>query len=96
VVSSPAPVAASARRLPAREGCGVVAVARSGELLQLAAAAGHDSNRRIVPCVADRREPDGVARAVAAAKQAFGRLDILVNTAGTIKRGDVFARSRRR
>jgi 3-oxoacyl-[acyl-carrier protein] reductase len=77
-----------------REGCDVIAVARSGELLhELAAAAGRDGNRRIVPCVADLREPDGIARAAAAAEQAFGRLDILVNNAGTTKRGGVFALS---
>jgi NADP-dependent 3-hydroxy acid dehydrogenase YdfG len=86
VVSSPAPVAASAKRLLAREGCGVVVVARSGELLQeLAAAAG--TTATVAAC---RASP------ITAAKQAFFRPDILVNNAGTIKRGDVFALSRRR
>jgi len=74
----------------AREGCDVLAAARSGQLLQELAAA---AERRIVPCIADLRDPDGVARTVAAAQQAFGRLDILVNNAGATKRGDVFALS---
>ena len=74
----------------AREGCDVVAVARSEDLLQELALA-RDSNRQIVPCVADLRDLDGIATAVAAAQHAFGRLDILVNNAGTTRRADVFA-----
>jgi NADP-dependent 3-hydroxy acid dehydrogenase YdfG len=41
----------------AREGCDVIAAARSGELLQELAAAGRDSKGRIVPCVGDLRDP---------------------------------------
>ena len=55
----------------AREGCDVMAAARSGELLQELAAAGRDSKGRVVPCVADLRDPDGVARTTASAEQAF-------------------------
>ncbi|HXZ01663.1 MAG TPA: SDR family NAD(P)-dependent oxidoreductase [Stellaceae bacterium] len=78
----------------AREGCDVVVAARSAEALaELAETLGRETNRRVVPCVADLREADGVARAVATAEQEFRRLDILVNNAGSTRRGDVFALS---
>jgi len=78
----------------AREGCDVVAVARSGDALtSLAEGVRRATNRRVVPCIADLREAAGVARAVATAEREFRRLDILVNNAGTTKRGDVFALS---
>jgi 3-oxoacyl-[acyl-carrier protein] reductase len=78
----------------AQEGCDVVAVARSAGLLDdLAGSAARATNRRIVPCVADLRSPEGVAQAAARASAACGRLDILVNNAGTTRRGDFFALS---
>jgi NAD(P)-dependent dehydrogenase (short-subunit alcohol dehydrogenase family) len=76
----------------AGEGCDIVAVARSTDALeQLGETLARDTGRRVVPCIADLREADGVARAVATAEQEFRRLDILVNNAGTTRRGDVFA-----
>jgi NAD(P)-dependent dehydrogenase (short-subunit alcohol dehydrogenase family) len=76
----------------AREGVDVLAVARSEALLEeLAASAGRAGNARIVPCIADLRETEGISRTVTAAEREFGRLDILVNNAGTTKRGDFFA-----
>ncbi|HZB89909.1 MAG TPA: SDR family NAD(P)-dependent oxidoreductase [Stellaceae bacterium] len=76
----------------AREGADVLAVARSEAQLEALAAEVHRAgNRRVVPHVADLREPRGIDGAVAAASREFGRLDILVNNAGTTKRGDVFA-----
>ncbi len=76
----------------AREGCAVVVAARSAERLQaLADNLGRETGRQVVPCVADLRESDGVARAIGTAEQEFRRLDVLVNNAGTTRRGDVFA-----
>jgi NAD(P)-dependent dehydrogenase (short-subunit alcohol dehydrogenase family) len=76
----------------AGEGCDIVAVARSGAALEhLAETLARGTGRQVVPCIADLREADGVARAVATAEQGFRRLDILVNNAGTTRRGDVFA-----
>ncbi len=78
----------------ARQGCDVVAAARSAEALQeLAETIGRDANRQVVPCIADRREADGGARAVGTAEEEFRCPDILVNNAGSTKRGDVFALS---
>jgi NAD(P)-dependent dehydrogenase (short-subunit alcohol dehydrogenase family) len=78
----------------AREGCDIVAAARSAEALEeLAERLARETGRRVVPCIADLREADGIARAVGTAEQEFRRLDILVNNAGTTRRGDVFALS---
>ncbi len=75
----------------AREGCDIVAAARSAEALQdLADGVARETGRQVVPCIADLREGDGIARAIGTAEQEFRRLDILVNNAGTTRRGDVF------
>jgi NAD(P)-dependent dehydrogenase (short-subunit alcohol dehydrogenase family) len=74
----------------AREGANVLAVARSEALL---AALAQSSGGGITACAADLRDGDGVARAAAAAERQFGGLDLLVNNAGTTKRGDIFALS---
>lgn len=64
----------------AAAGCYVIATtSRSKEGLDAVAAGG---DGRILPLVADVTEPDDCRRAVAAARERFGRLDILVNNAG--------------
>src|SRR5690348_576043 len=72
----------------AREGADVLAVARSANLLEELAATPRTGQGRIHPLTADLREADGIARAVAGAEREFGRLDLLVNNAGTTRRGD--------
>ena len=66
------------------EGCHVVACARTGsdldELVTAAAALGTGAG--VVPLVVDVTDADAPERAVAAALDAFGRLDVLVNNAG--------------
>ena len=69
----------------AEEGMLVVAVARSrDELERLAVQLGE----RCVACVADLTLPDVPAEVVSAAVARFGRLDLLVNNAGSTTRGD--------
>ena len=85
--------AAIAREL-AREGVDLVTVARSGvDLDKEAVEIARQSNRRIVTHAADLRDRQAAAAAVGCAIEAFGRLDILVNSAGATKRGDFFALS---
>ncbi|MCK8787666.1 SDR family oxidoreductase [Roseomonas sp. NAR14] len=77
---------AIARRLAA-EGMRVLLVARSAEAIGAAAAA-------MPGCAAhaaDLREPKAAADAVAAAVARFGRLDLLVHSAGATQRGDFLA-----
>jgi NAD(P)-dependent dehydrogenase (short-subunit alcohol dehydrogenase family) len=83
--------AAIAREL-AREGVDLVTVARSAaDLDKEAAEIARQWNRRVVPYAADLRLRAAAGEAVARAIEAFGRLDILVNSAGATKRGDFFA-----
>ena len=82
--------AAIAREL-AREGVDLLTVARSAaDLEKEAAEIGAQSNRRVVTHAADLRSRVATGEAVAHAVEAFGRLDILVNSAGATKRGDFF------
>jgi len=76
--------AAIARELSAA-GLSVALVARSGDALD-ALAAQLPGPALALP--ADLSDPDAAARAVAAARERFGRLDVLVNNAGATPRGD--------
>lgn len=79
---------AIARRLAA-EGARVMLVARSAEALQKEAAA-------LPGCAAfacDLSAPDAPAAAVEAAVAAFGRLDVMVHSAGATQRGDFLSLS---
>ena len=79
--------AAIARGLAA-EGCRVAVVARGeSELNELATSHG-EPGADLLPLVADLTEPTAAARVVAAAEEAFGRLDILVNNLGGGTAGD--------
>jgi 3-oxoacyl-[acyl-carrier protein] reductase len=73
----------------AREGADLCLTARdSGKLEALSEAVLEMSGRRAAVFAGDLREPAVAAAAIAAAIEAFGRLDILVNCAGDTKRGE--------
>src|SRR5262249_38683307 len=60
----------------------LVLAARRGELLEaVAARTGHTDQVRIVP--GDIRSDEGTTRLVSTAMETWGRLDVLVNNAGT-------------
>jgi NAD(P)-dependent dehydrogenase (short-subunit alcohol dehydrogenase family) len=74
---------AVAREL-AREGVDVAICARRRDLLEAAASElASETGRKIVPIVADTTQQASVRSMVAAAVDALGRLDILVNNAAT-------------
>jgi NAD(P)-dependent dehydrogenase (short-subunit alcohol dehydrogenase family) len=75
----------------AREGCDIVAAARTAEqLAELADEIRRKYNRRVTTDAADLRDSENVRRLVDAAASEFGRIDIVVNNAGATKRGDFF------
>ena len=74
----------------AREGADVVLVARDGAALAEVRGAIEKFGRRTTTLACDLREPTAAAMAVQAALGAFGRIDILVHSAGATKRGDFF------
>ncbi len=78
----------AARRLCA-EGASVLLVARSqdqlGEAAAECAAAGSETGGRAEALALDVTEPDAGERIAAAATDAFGQLDVLVNNAGTAR-----------
>ncbi|HLZ25648.1 MAG TPA: SDR family oxidoreductase [Ktedonobacterales bacterium] len=65
-----------------REGADLVAVARRGERLRALQEAAHALNRRCLAVEGDVREDETARRAVRAAIDDLGRLDLLVNNAG--------------
>jgi 3-oxoacyl-[acyl-carrier protein] reductase len=72
----------------AREGVDVAICARRPEPLAAAAAAiARETNRKIVPIVADLTQPADAANFVGEAYAALGRIDILVNNAGSAPGG---------
>ena len=72
----------------AREGCDCLLVARTQEHLQKAAhLIVHESGRRVETCSADLRTIEGCQAAHGLAVSAFGRVDILVNSAGATRGG---------
>src|SRR5512136_1468569 len=72
----------------AAEGCDVMLTGRDEKALNEVVAAVGKLGRTARYDMHDLREPDAPAALVAAAKRAFGRIDVLVNNAGTTKRGD--------
>lgn len=79
--------AAIARRL-ANDGYGVVAVARSNDALAALVAA-LPTPSLALPC--DLRDAGAARQVVDAARQRYGRIDVLVNNAGATPRGDFLA-----
>ena len=72
----------------AAEGCDVMLTGRDQAALDDTVAAVGKLGRRAQYETLDLRKDDAPAALVAAAKRAFGRIDVLVNNAGTTKRGD--------
>jgi len=72
----------------AHEGMDVAISARDARELHRVKTEIEGPGRRVVMHVADLREPGACAILVAAALEAFGRLDLLVNNVGATKRGD--------
>jgi len=75
----------------AREQAHVVIVARDAERLSASAQEmSRDTGRRAIACAGDMTKPDDIARAMTTAREAFGRIDILVNNAA-LRREKTFA-----
>jgi NAD(P)-dependent dehydrogenase (short-subunit alcohol dehydrogenase family) len=81
---------ALAERL-AREGARVAIAARGEEALRQAAAELGKSGAEILPIVADITQDADVERLMAAVVGRFGRLDLLINSAGRSARGEILA-----
>jgi 3-oxoacyl-[acyl-carrier protein] reductase len=64
------------------EGCLVTIAARTVNALEAAATELDPSGQRVLPVPVDLARPDGGERLMAAVKQRFGRVDILVNVCG--------------
>ena len=75
----------------ANEGCDVMLTARDVGALDEVAAAIRAKGRKAAISVVDLRQPEAPAKVVEDLKREFGGLDILINNAGTTKRGDFFA-----
>jgi len=73
----------------ARAGADVVLVSRTRSQLEETAAAVETLGRKSLVAIADTRNAAGVEAAVRAAVEAFGRIDILFNNAGTNVRKNV-------
>jgi len=72
----------------AAEGCRVALCARGAEALERTAAELTAKGAEVLIVAADLVEPDAAARVVDATVTRFGRLDVLVNNAGSIRGGD--------
>jgi 3-oxoacyl-[acyl-carrier protein] reductase len=74
----------------AGEGCDLMLTGRNAAALDEVAAAIRGKGRKAAITVLDLREQEAPAKLAAATKNEFGGLDILMNNAGTTKRGDFF------
>jgi short-subunit dehydrogenase len=77
----------------ARAGYDVVAIGRNEPALAALAAQVGSEYGRIVTAAIDIADPANAARTVALAKERFGRLDVLVNNAGSVAVGPLAAQS---
>src|SRR4051794_20337852 len=75
----------------AREGCDLVLTGTDVNALRESAAAVEACGRKAVTHAVDLRAETAPATLVETVRRAHGRLDILINNAGTTKRGDFFA-----
>lgn len=75
----------------AREGCDLLLVARDAALLEGTRAAVAELGRKASTHACDLSDPAAPAAVVAAALQRYGRIDVVVNSAGATKRGDFFS-----
>src|SRR5262245_9699808 len=73
----------------ARQGASVLLVARTGPALDETAAAIAQSDGIAAVCAADITDDEAPGQIVAAAVDAFGRIDVLVNAAGVIATGSI-------
>ncbi len=76
----------------AAEGCRVTLCARGGERLEQAAVevrAGRPDPARVLAVQADLATTDGIQRVIDRTREAFGRIDILVNNIGLARGGDL-------
>ena len=78
---------AIAQRL-AQEGMDIAIAARDARQLQRVKSEIEGPGRRVLVQVGDLMEPGACQILVAAAAEAFGRIDLVVNNAGATKRGD--------
>jgi len=74
----------------ATEGCDLMLTGRDAEALDETAAAIRAKGRKAAISVLDLRDKEAPGQLVDAVKREFGALDILINNAGTTKRGDFF------
>jgi 3-oxoacyl-[acyl-carrier protein] reductase len=72
----------------AAEGCDLMLTGRDETALRDAASAAAAHGRRVETHVADLRHADAPAALAAAVERAYGRLDVLVNNAGSTRRAD--------
>jgi 3-oxoacyl-[acyl-carrier protein] reductase len=77
----------------AQEGCDVVLTGRDQVALDEVAGRIRATGRRASLLACDLREPSATTALVDLVKRDFGRLDILINNAGTTKRGDFLTMS---
>jgi len=75
----------------AQEGCDLLLTGRDQALLDDTAATIRGKGRKAIVVSIDLREEHAPAKLIEAVQREFGHLDVLVNNAGTTKRGDFFA-----
>jgi NAD(P)-dependent dehydrogenase (short-subunit alcohol dehydrogenase family) len=71
----------------AQEGANVAVCARRADMLEQAAEEMRKSGAQVLAVPADMSRPEDVERFISAVVKRFGRLDVLVNNAGTSARG---------
>jgi NAD(P)-dependent dehydrogenase (short-subunit alcohol dehydrogenase family) len=75
----------------ADEGCDLMLTGRDEKALEETAASIRAKGCKVAVSLLDLRQKDAPEKLVDAVKREFGALDILINNAGTTKRGDFFA-----
>ena len=75
----------------AEEGCDLLLTGRDARALEEVAQSMRGKGRKAAVSILDLRDPDAPKRLIEAVEREFGGLDILINNAGTTKRGDFLA-----